>query len=55
MPPGKDSGLDKPNWQELDPSTATARRRKSITGVDIQSRKNRTYLQATSPKFESAS
>ena len=44
MPAGKDTGLDRPKWNYLDPSITTAQRRDSITGVDAQTRNTRTYL-----------
>ena len=53
MPAGRDkTGLDGRHWQNLDPRTLIAQRRDSITGVEAQSRDNRTYLEATLPKPE---
>ena len=50
MSAGKDSGLDIPNWQEVDLSTATTEKRESTTGVEAQIRNSRTYLQVIFPK-----
>ena len=39
---GKDSGQEGPNWQVVDSSTATVRRRECTTVVEAQSRNNKT-------------
>ena len=48
MPTGKEPGLDRRHWQDLDPNTAIAQRRDSTTGIEARS-----YSQVTAPKTKS--
>ena len=41
MPAGKETGLGGRKWNHLDPTTTTAQRRESATGIEAQQRNTR--------------
>ena len=53
MAVGKDTDLDGHKWNNLDPTTTTAQRRESVTGVEAQQKNTRSYSQVTSPDIKS--